>query len=109
MTKKLAQEIWRWTNACYKDALVECYPAILRPRHHLGLPEIKEFLTDMGIHPGDNPQVNDVYLSRLKMLSTKQINLIIEADNKQVVRRAAATIDALMNELFERATENKDE
>jgi hypothetical protein len=49
-------------------------------------------------------QTNEIYLSYIRQLKTHQIELIIEAYTKGKQYRSAATIDVLMSELLERAT-----
>jgi hypothetical protein len=111
MTKKLLNEIWEGTNECFKQALLQVYPDVLNlPEHQrMNDTDLKVRLVEAGL-PFKSKDINDAYVAELKLLSSEQISLIIEADTKKKIHRSPITIHALMDELFERAAnpETKD-
>jgi len=105
MTKKLIRQIWSWTNECYKQCLIELHPQIFTAQdYEKDEFELKSILVDKGL-PYKSKEINDLYLIKLKTLTSDQINLIVEADNKKKINRSPVTIHALMDELFERSAD----
>ena len=105
MTKKLISEIWRWTNQCYVKALLDEYPAIWPMQSsNLDAEAMKSTLAYKKL-PTRSPSINTRYLDYLKKLSTRQLELVVEADRKEKIRRSPVTIHAIMDELFERSAD----
>ena len=64
---------------------------------------MKGYLTKMGV-PGRSESINAKYTEELRKLTTEQLNLILEVHHKGKQFRHGSTIETIMTELFERAT-----
>jgi hypothetical protein len=104
-SKTLKKKQMAWTNQCYKAAVLEVMGDKI-PEHtkKLSAQALNEFIyRELGLHRAP-PEVNELYLANIRKLSTSRIELIIEAYEKKIQWRSAATIDVLMSELLERST-----
>jgi hypothetical protein len=104
-SKSLIAKQLEWSEACYREALLHHYGHLLNsgekaePIRYIKL-TLKEKLGEEPI----SSDVNSTYLDNLRKLDTNQLELIIEAHNKGKQYRSPSTIDVLLSELFERAT-----
>jgi len=107
-TKKLIAKQLRWSDVCYRKAILSHYGYLLNDEQKkLPLRELKAIICDVGdidMRLMSTPEVTAIYLKNLCRLSTDKIELIVEAYNKGKQFRSPSTIDVLLSELFERAT-----
>ena len=105
--QRVAQQL-AWSNACYRDAISAHYGHLLKDKEKkLPIRELKEVICnklDLDIRHLSTPEVTTLYLNNLCQLSTEKLELIVDAYNKGKQWRSASTIDVLLSELFERAT-----
>lgn len=105
-TKKRIAEQLAWSDACYREALLHHYDYLLSKEDRaLSIRQIKRVLKEkLETEQITAPEVNTDYLNNLRQLDTEKLELIVEAYNKGKQYRSANTIDVLLSELFERAT-----
>lgn len=109
-TKKLIEQQLTWTNDCFRLALIEVFGHILtNEQKSLNTRELKLELIGLWRAKYDPKrgwvwpeEVNQAYLKYLRLLPTEQIELIIEAYNKDKFSRSPLIIEVLTSELLER-------
>lgn len=108
LSKKQIRAIVRWTNVCFKNALLEYYPKVFSNEKHgrLSTIELKDILMDLDL-PTNNDEINNIYLKQICAMSTEALELVIRAHNAGIINRAQHTVDAIMTELFERAANSE--
>lgn len=112
LTKKLLSEVWARTTTCYRKALRDEYPGLFNSMtdeeietnaHDQNFEvEMKVQIMD-AMQPYRSPSINNRYLEYLLKLDSKTLSLVIQAHQAGKQRRAEVTIDAILNELFERS------
>ena len=102
--KNIAKQL-AWSDVCYRKAILHHYGEYLDSEEKkMPMMTVKHLLNErLGIEK-TAPEVNETYLKELCKLDTNKIELIVEAYNKKKQWRSASTIDVLLSELFERAT-----
>ena len=111
MTKKSVQHIWDITNVCYKGALLEEYPEFWKRYTPASIRLISEFnmkeeLFQAGL-PYKSESINDRYLAKVLQLTSEELSLIVEADQKGKIRRSPVTIHAILDELLHRGANGR--
>ena len=107
MSQSHVDRSWAWTNACFKESLLEEYPNLWRLFRddwlkRATVEELKQELKDEKL-PYRSPTINERYLAKLKDLSTDKLCLIVKLDQTGEVKRHGTTIDVLLTELMERS------
>jgi hypothetical protein len=103
-TKKRIEEQLEWTADCYKQGLIDIYG------EHMSEAEKEQSCADIcrmiqldwreEIH---TPETSVLYLKYMRQLSTKKLELILDAYKRGKQWRNATTMDVIMSELFERS------
>lgn len=107
ITDKLKMRIWISTQICYCKALKDTYPDIFKDIKETSFKllgtdrEMRSELKDAGLEER-NEDIHRRYMGHVLNLSTKELELIIEADKQEVIRRAPYTIDEITYELLNR-------
>lgn len=105
LTNNQIKKQWNWTNACFRQALVEHYALKLDYHEKLhNLHHLKKVLEVRKL-PMNSPEINDLYKKNILALPTDKLNLILQA--AVASRRKQETIDAIQTELFERAVNSE--
>ena len=109
LTKKRIVEQLEWSNACYRDAIYRHFGHILPiEADACSIGKVKLMVMEsLEVDSFDFPDVTTTYLNNLRQLETDQLELIVEAYHKGKQWRSASTIDVLLSELFERATQKQ--
>lgn len=112
MTKKLITHIWDMTNACFREALIEEHPDfwskfIPSYLENLSVEDIKSELHMAGL-PFRSVTINDRYLIKVLKLTSDELSLIVEADQKGKIKRSPVTIHAILDELLHRGAHGRE-
>jgi len=109
----MKHKIWISTQICYCKALQEEYPDVfkdIKPESFkiLGTDrEMRYELSKLGLEERSE-NIHRRYMGHVLNLTTKQLELIIEADRQEVIRRAPYTIDEIMYELLNRSVKESE-
>jgi hypothetical protein len=99
-----------WTNGCYRAALLEYFDLKLTKKQKTyNCLDLKALIREkFGFDSKDMPpEVHTSYMKRVLALSDKKLSLILRAFQEGKQYRSQTTIDAIMTELFERASRNE--
>lgn len=102
LSKKRLAELWSSSSSCYSDAVNKLGYSneIIRERYMDTLLTEEEALQL-------REALDEQYRKNLCNLDSKTLQDMVTADNKGLQRRAKITIDAIINELFERELTNE--
>jgi hypothetical protein len=108
MTQKLVNEIWRWTNQCYKEALIDAYPDFFTAKE---IAEFDDYDMKYKLFTNDldtkGEAIDQLYIKKILQLDSEKLNLIVESNKKGKIKRASTTIEAILTELLERSANSE--
>jgi hypothetical protein len=98
-----------WTNGCYRAALLEHYaPRLSKKDKRLNSISLQRHIKYYWKEE-IAPEIRGLYMKNMLALSSKRLNIILQAFQSGQQWRKQETIDAIMTELMERSMENRNE
>jgi len=93
-----------WTNGCFRRALLDHFGHRLNEKQkRLSLIPLKLCITETLREKIRTPEVNATYMKYVLQMSTKRLEIIVQANKTGQQFRSGETIDRIMTELMERS------
>lgn len=103
MADRQQRDQMKWTNWCFKRALVTYYKLENSSARKLPLNKLQQFLREELLDL-NNEEINELYLQEVCKLSTPRLNIILQYNAQGKQRRSPHTVERIMDELLMRAT-----
>ena len=98
----------KWTNACFKRALLKHYWDMLLPdQRKLQLDGLQSLIFKDWEMSRRDPELNRLYIEEVLKLTTARLSIIMAAYHSGKQYRSPSTIERITTELFERAVNSE--